>query len=103
MTTEEHERGDRRVENVHVAKSMHVQEDELGEPSQAKGKGVDPQNWGNIHLDNLEIDPQLQQEIPDSTTAPADLENERLPALKNGDETDGSSDEQTEEVSREEI
>ncbi|KAG6853165.1 hypothetical protein H0H87_008789, partial [Tephrocybe sp. NHM501043] len=119
MTTEERERVDRRAENVRIAKSMHVQEDEPGEPSQAKGKGVDPRNWGNIHLDNLEIDPQLQQEMlaefyarrnpdkhqtsPDSTTAPADLENERLPASKNGDETDGSSDEQTEEVSREEI
>ncbi|KAG6855155.1 hypothetical protein H0H87_007565 [Tephrocybe sp. NHM501043] len=119
MTTEECERGDRRAENVCIAKSMHVQEDELGEPSQAKGKGVDPRNWGNIHLDNLEIDPQLQQEMltefyachnpdkhqtsPDSTTAPADLENERLPASKNGDETDGSSDEQTKEVSHEEI
>ncbi|KAG6843439.1 hypothetical protein H0H87_004613, partial [Tephrocybe sp. NHM501043] len=113
MTTEECEYVDRRVENVHVTKSMHVQEDKLGELSQAKGKGMDPWNWGNIHLDNLETDPQLQQEMlaefyahhnlnkyqtsPDSTTALADLENERLPVSKNDDETDGSSDEQTKE------
>ncbi|KAG6855232.1 hypothetical protein H0H87_006377 [Tephrocybe sp. NHM501043] len=51
MTTEERERVDRRAENVCIAKSMHIQEDKPGEPSQAKGKGVDPRNWGNIHLD----------------------------------------------------
>ncbi|KAG6855382.1 hypothetical protein H0H87_003903, partial [Tephrocybe sp. NHM501043] len=80
---------------------------------------MDPWNWGNIHLDNLETDPQLQQEMlaefythhnpdkhqtsPDSTTALADMENKRLPASKNSDQTDGNNDEQTEEASHEEI
>ncbi|KAG6807663.1 hypothetical protein H0H87_001138, partial [Tephrocybe sp. NHM501043] len=89
-------------------------EDQLEEPSQAKGKGMDPQNWGNIYLDNQETDLQPQQEMlaefntccnldkhqtsTDPTNVLDDLENKEPPAAKNGDETDGSNDDQTKEI-----
>ncbi|KAG6839427.1 hypothetical protein H0H87_000826, partial [Tephrocybe sp. NHM501043] len=43
------------------------------------------------------------QTSPDSTNALADLENREPPATKNGDETDGSNNDQTKEVLCEEI
>ncbi|KAG6882482.1 hypothetical protein C0993_010397 [Termitomyces sp. T159_Od127] len=50
---------DRRMENVHFMPNT----TQSGEPSQPKGKGVDPGNWGDIQFDDVEIDPQIQQEM----------------------------------------
>ncbi|KAG6899355.1 hypothetical protein C0993_010996 [Termitomyces sp. T159_Od127] len=33
------------------------------EPSQSKGKSVDPGNWGDIQFDEAEIDQQIQQDL----------------------------------------
>ena len=37
--------------------------DHQGESSQSKGKGIDPQNWGGIPLDDAEVDPRVQRDM----------------------------------------
>ncbi|KAG6863051.1 hypothetical protein C0993_011475, partial [Termitomyces sp. T159_Od127] len=39
-------------------------------PPRNKGKGIDPGNWGNLELDESELDPHIQQEILDGCRQP---------------------------------
>ncbi|KAJ3978763.1 hypothetical protein F5890DRAFT_1381415, partial [Lentinula detonsa] len=32
-------------------------------PSTGKGKGIDPRNWGNVSLDDEDVNPSLQAQI----------------------------------------
>ncbi|KAG6893523.1 hypothetical protein C0992_009662, partial [Termitomyces sp. T32_za158] len=58
LTDEQRARIDRRMENLQFQA-----DEQSGEPSQSKGKGVDPRNWGDIEFDEAEIEPQVQGEM----------------------------------------
>ncbi|KAG6876289.1 hypothetical protein C0993_004282 [Termitomyces sp. T159_Od127] len=58
LTDEQRACIDRQMENVQF-----LPNNQSGEPSQPKGKGVDPRNWGDIEFDEAEIEPQIQQEL----------------------------------------
>lgn len=68
MTDEQRAHIDRRMEKVHFT-------DQQEELPQYKGKSVDPRNWGNIHLDEAETDPQVQQEMITEFNLSRDLQD----------------------------
>ncbi|KAG6858907.1 hypothetical protein C0993_004893, partial [Termitomyces sp. T159_Od127] len=98
LTDEQRTQIDRRMEKVHF-----IHDNQQKEPSQSKGKSVDPGNWGDIQFDEAEIDPQIQQDLiedynrqrdlPDAQayqSVPDDPGNENYFSMSegNGDQTD---------------
>ncbi|KAG6895512.1 hypothetical protein C0993_009503 [Termitomyces sp. T159_Od127] len=62
LTVEQHER----VDNCNKAFKLPSQINELKEAGEShrKGKGVDPKEWGQLHVDNeLELDPEIQERL----------------------------------------
>ncbi|KAG6875801.1 hypothetical protein C0993_007390, partial [Termitomyces sp. T159_Od127] len=60
LTDAERERIDKRMEKI---LPNHMSEYDGPDRSQGKGKGADPRNWGDIELDETEVNPQLQHDL----------------------------------------
>ncbi|KAG6805486.1 hypothetical protein H0H92_015218, partial [Tricholoma furcatifolium] len=93
------------VETVESNSSSDKQEG----PSQNKGKGPDPENWGAMEFDEDEIDPEIQQRIleacnnilRESKNKNDNKENE--PPMEEMDSSDNDEQESNEEMTREEL
>ncbi|KAG6839720.1 hypothetical protein C0991_012298, partial [Blastosporella zonata] len=62
MTAEERERMNRRADNICTIATCGIIVNEPG-TSMAKGKTINPSNWGNVQLDEPELDPEIQWEM----------------------------------------
>ncbi|KAJ3978410.1 hypothetical protein F5890DRAFT_1560391, partial [Lentinula detonsa] len=66
----------RRYSSVRILEDDEESRDEG--PSSSKGKGIDPRNWGNVSIDNEEMNPDLQAQILESLkNAQTKSENEK--------------------------
>ncbi|KAG5337973.1 hypothetical protein C0989_008495 [Termitomyces sp. Mn162] len=71
MPDEQRARVERRMNKIKLMPS-----DQPGESSLHKGKVADPGNWGDVQLDEAEIDPETQQEILTVFNSRRDLQND---------------------------
>lgn len=67
VTRDQREQIDKRTEKVSFLSNP-------GKPEN-KGKGIDPRNWGDIELDEDEMDPVIQQEILTDLSTVREKEN----------------------------
>lgn len=76
MSQQDRERVDKRMERVTFLDNPdNTANCYGGESSQTKGKAIDPRNWGEVQLDEAEMDPQIQGEILTEYNTRLEVEN----------------------------